>query len=130
MENEILFYKKNGELKDREILDNDNLQHINGMMTRCKMQNGTIEIGFSDTFRDDNGNYDCVQTKNYIFLRKWANLDEEKHQLIGSVENKYNQIFKKIMVKDIIQIEAILYSNPRWGGMLTNEFILEKSKEK
>lgn len=130
MEKEILFYKKNGELKDREILNNDNLQHINGMMTRCKMQNGTIEIGFSDTFRDDNGNYDFGQTKNYIFLWKWANLDEEKHQLIGSVEDKYNQIFKKIMVKDIIQIEAILYSNPRWGGMLTNEFILEKSKQK
>lgn len=44
----IIFYKLNGQMKAEEVLTKENLEHINGMMTRCTMANGTEEIGFAD----------------------------------------------------------------------------------
>lgn len=46
MKNEIIFYKKNGEVDTIEMLNNKNLEHINGMMTRCVLNDGTVEVGF------------------------------------------------------------------------------------
>lgn len=44
----IIFYKLNGQVKSEEILTKENLEHINGMMTKCTMTNGTEEVGFAD----------------------------------------------------------------------------------
>lgn len=125
MKNEILFYEQNGKLNKKEILDNDNLQHANGMMTKCTLKDGTIEEGFCDVFKTYEKNFKCNKVKDYIYIWKWENLDEEKHVLVGNEECRYNKTFKKIIIKDIIKVECILYSNPRWEGLLTNKFILK-----
>ena len=44
---------------------------------------------------------------------------------IISEKNKYNQTFKKVNIDEIIKVESILYSNPRWGGKLTNKFSIK-----
>ena len=61
----------------------------------------------------------------YMIIWTWDNLDEENHKLIGDEKNKYNQIFKKVNIDEIIKVESILYSNPRWRGKLTNEFFVK-----
>ena len=122
MRNKILFYKLNGELDSTEQLNNHNLRHINGMMTRCTLINGTTEVGFADPLRTHDRNSFDDKIHDYIYLWTWDNLDEESHTLIGDDEDKYNQTFKKIDIGDITKVESILYSNPRFGGLLTNKF--------
>ena len=121
----IVFYKKNGEIYDIKELTNDNLERINGMMTRCTLGDESEIVGFADPFRIcDRNSYDGKVNDN-IFLWTWDNLDEENHKLIGDGNNKYNQTFKKVIIDEIIKVESILYSNPRWGGKLTNKFSIK-----
>lgn len=118
----IIFYKLNGQVKSEEILTKENLEHINGMMTKCTMANGTEEVGFADpTGVYDKENYDG-KINEHIYLWTWDNLDENTGNLIGNDDEKYNQTFKAVKIDDIEKIEAIIYSNPRWGGKLTNKF--------
>lgn len=121
----IIFYKQNGEISDIKELTNDNLERINGMMNRCTLGDESEIVGFSDPFRTcDRNSYDGKVHDN-IFLWTGDNLDEENHKLIGDGNNKYNQTFKKVIIDEIIKVESILYSNPRWGGKLTNKFSIK-----
>lgn len=118
----IIFYKLNGQVKSEKVLTKENLKNINGMMIRCIMANGTEEVGFADpTGICDKENYDG-EVNEYIYLWTWDNLDENTGKLIGNEDEKYNQTFKSVKIDDIEKIEAITYSNPRWGRKLTNKF--------
>lgn len=118
----IIFYKKDGQVKSEEILTKENLKHIHGMMTKCTMENGKEEVGFADsTGVYDIENYDG-KIKDYIYLWTWDNLDEATGKLIGNDDEKYNHTLNPVKIDEIENIEAILYSNPRWGGKLTNKF--------
>ena len=121
MNNKIIFYEKHGKIANVEELTNENLSHICGMMTRCTLIDGSEKIGYANPFRTHDN-----KVHDYIFLWIWDNLNEESHKLlIGNEENKYNQTFKRINIDDIIRVESILYSNPRWGGVLTNRFFIK-----
>ena len=121
----IIFYKQNGEISDIKELTNENLEYINGMMTRCTLKDESKIVGYADVFRTyDRNSYDGKVHDN-IFLCTWDNLDEENHKLIGDKKSKYNQTIKKVSIKEIIKIETILYSNPRYGGKLTNKFFVK-----
>lgn len=86
----IIFYKQNGEISDIKELTKDNLESINGMMTRCTLGDVSQIVGFADPFRTcDRNSYDGNVHDN-IFLWTWDNLDEENHKLIGDGNNKYN----------------------------------------
>lgn len=121
MKNKIIYYKLNGEIDHEELLSEESLGHTNGMMLKCYMKNGIEEIGFSDPYRTHDNDFDDL-VHDYINLWTWDNLDEEKHVLIGEDDSRYNQSFKKVVIDNIVWIEAILHSNPRWGGRLTNSF--------
>ena len=121
----IIFYKLNGEISKIEELTNENLCHINGMMTRCTLKDGSEIVGFADSFSPRDINLYGHKLHDNIFLWTWDNLDEENHKLIGDENNKYNQTFKKVIIDEIIKVESILYSNPRWGGRLTNKFFIK-----
>ncbi len=60
--------------------------------------------------------------KNNGILDHEEVLNENTHKLIRNDLEKYNKTYKKIIIKNITSIDAILYSNPRWGGRLTNKF--------
>ena len=85
------------------------------------MKNGLEAIGFADPYCTHDKSFDNL-VHDYIYLYTWDNLDEDKHELIGADELKYNRTFKKVDIEDIVRIEAILYSSPKWGGRLTNSF--------
>jgi len=121
----IKYYKRNGKLENITDLTKENLRNINGMMTKCSLKNGSIVIGYADPLRTHDDNYDDA-VHDYINLCTWDNLDENTHKLVGNVENKYNQTFIKVNIDDIKLVEVILYSNPRWGGKLTNKFEFDK----
>ena len=88
---------------------------------RCTSIDGSEKIGYANLFRTHDN-----KVHDYIFLWILDNLNEESHKLlIGNEENKYNQTFKRINIDDIIRVESILYSNPRWGGVLTNRFFIK-----
>lgn len=115
----IIFYKLNGQVKSEEVLTKENLKHINGMMVKCSMLNGIEEVGFADI----NGKFDKEKYKDeYIFLWTWDNLDENTGELIGNNDEKFKQTFRPVRINEIEKIEAITYSNPRFGGKLTNKF--------
>ena len=118
----ITFYKLDGKVKSEEKMDKENLCHIHGMMTKCTMKNGIEEVGFADPTGIYNKEKYDGKVHDYIYLWTWDNLDEDTGKLIGDDE-KYNQTFKSVKIDDIEKIEAIIYSNPRWGGKLTNKFI-------
>lgn len=118
----IIFYNLNGTIKKEEILIKDNLKHISGMMTKCYMTDGKEEVGFANLdVVHDKEKYD-ENMHDYIYLSTWDNLDEETGKLIGNIEEKYNQTFKKVDIDRIEKVETILYSNSRYGGKLTNKF--------
>lgn len=118
----ITFYKLNGQVKSEEIFTKENLEHINGMMTKCTMANGTEEVGFADpTGACNKESYDG-KIHDYIYLWTWDYLDENTGNLIGNDNEKYNQTFKAVKIDEIEKIDTIIYSNPRWGGRLTNKF--------
>ena len=118
----IIYYKKSGEVEKTEAFNEENLGRINGMMTKCILKNGDIEIGFADPFKTYSNHEYSDTVSGYIYLWTWDNLDEETHKLIGDGSDKYNQTYKRVNIDDIDFIEAILYSNPRWGGLLTNKY--------
>ena len=126
MKNKIMFYKLNGELYEVKELNTDNLESINGMMTRCSLKNGDIKEGYADPFRTFEDSSFDNKVHDYILLWTWDNLDEKNNMLMGPENVKYNQSIQKIMIKDIKQVKAILYSNDRWGGKLTNRFNIQK----
>lgn len=108
-------------LQAKEILNNNNIGKTNGMMIRCKLKNGQSFDGYSDPYRFYDNSYDG-KVKNYIFLTKYKYYDSKNKNFKDDVSNKYEQSGTKINIKDIDSIDAILYSNPRWGGRILNKF--------
>jgi len=119
--NKIIFYKLNGEIDCIEPLNNITLECINGMKVKCHLKDNSIKIGFADLFRTYNDIFDN-KIHDYINIWTWDNIDENEHKLIGNDNSKYNKTFIPVKISEIIKIEAILYSNPRWGAELTNQF--------
>lgn len=124
----IKYYKFDGTLDHEELLSEDALAGTNGMLIRCHMNDGTIEVGYSDPYRTHVNEEWDGEVHDYIYLWTWDNIDEETHKLIGDDKTKYNQTFRKIIINKINTVDAILYSNPKWGGKLTNKFEFSKSK--
>lgn len=125
MENKIIYYKKNGNFDHDELLNIENLAHTNGMMIKCHLKDGSEKVGYSDPYRLKENN-NILEVNDYIYLVTWDNLDEETHKLTGDYESMYDRTYTPISIDDIISVEAILYSNPRWGGTLTNLFSFTK----
>lgn len=121
----IRFYKKNGLLQSEDALTPENIGRTNGMMIRCRMQNGSVCEGYSDPFRTHCQSEWDGSVHDFIYLWTWKYLNEETHQLIGDGNSKFEQDYVSVRVDDILHIDAILHSNPRWGGMLTNKFFVE-----
>ena len=124
--NKIKFYKNNGILDHEEVLNEKSLANTNGMLIKCYMNDGCVEVGYSDPYRANNMNEFDDEIHDYIYIWTWDNIDEDKHKLIGNDIEKYNKTYKKIIIKDINDIDAILYSSPRWGGRITNKFDFRK----
>ena len=119
---EIIFYNLHGEIKNREQLNHHSIAKCNGMKIKCWLKDESQKVGFADVFRIHDNNEYNEMIKDYINLCTYDHLDEERNQLVGDDDSKYNQTYIKIAIDDIEKIEAILHSNPRWGTRLTNKF--------
>ena len=129
MENKIIFYNQGGSINTKEELSEESLKKTNGMMVRCTLKNGVKEEGLCDPYHIAENN--CNNTiRDYILLCNWKNLNEKTHELMGDNETKFEQIYKKLKINDILYIEAILYSNPRWSGRFTNRFVFFEKRFK
>lgn len=125
----IKLYNHSGKLEKEIPLTDENLSRVNGMLLKCYLNDETQQIGYGDPYRThENDSYDG-KVHDYINLWIWDNLDEEKNQLVGNDDNKYNQTFTRIDIDSILSIDAILNSNPKWGGKLTNKFEFHKSED-
>ena len=125
-ERKIYYYQNDGSLKGEEILNEKNLGNINGMMVKCHMKNGSVQIGFADPYRVHNQLEYTGEIKDIIYLWTWDNIDETTHQLLGNVDEKYSQTYIPVKIEYITQIDAIVFSNPSWGGRLTNKFYIDE----
>jgi len=125
MKNKIIFYKYNGDFDREEELNEDNLANTNGLIIKCHLKDGSEKVGYSDPYRlhDDNT---FIVVEDYIYLVTWTNLDEETHELVGDGDSMYDRTYTRVNIDDIISVEAILFSNPKWGGRLTNLFSFSK----
>lgn len=124
----IKYYDKYGKLNHEEELIDNNLKGINGMMCKCYLKSGKEIVGYGDPFRF-NESITNSEIYDYIYLWKWKNLDEVTHTLIGDDSSKYDHIYEKVNIEDIDSIDAIMYSNPRWGGPLTNVFKFSRKED-
>lgn len=119
----IRFYQQDGRLHDEQELTPQSLYDAMGMMARCYLSNGTYRDGFVCFSPGPES-----QKKDYgstFFLWTWAHLDEETHRLVGDDKTKYDQNYEPIDFLEVEGIDAILYSNPRWGGLLYNHFFID-----
>ena len=121
----IYYYRGDGTLYDDDVLNLETLRNINGMMVRCYMQNGSVLIGYAEPFRAGLESGLGYGNEPVIYLWTWDNIDEDTHTLVGDDSTKYNQTHVPARINQILRIDAILYSNPRWGGVLTNKFYIE-----
>lgn len=116
-------YNLAGEIIEQHPLDLDHPK-VNplGQKVRITVNDGKKYVGFLDTplmvpalmntfFKETVVNY--LQISRY-------DLDEDSPKL-----RSYNSIAIFIPTAIVEKIEAILYSNPRWGSQLTNEFIFK-----
>lgn len=108
----IIFYNPDGTIKKEMELTSANLEYTNGMLTRCTMKDGTEKVGYVET----------AIKEGYLILWTWKNVDEEKHILVGDENSKYDKESCKVEINQIEKAEARLFSNPRWGGKITNKF--------
>lgn len=124
----ISLYDVNGVLKQRVPLTDDNLFGTMGMMVRCHMRGGAIYEGFSSPFRAPAA---ALGESDYtrLYLWRWDNFDEERHCLVGPGDEKFKTSTIAIKIRDILGMQAILYSSPRWGGRLHNHFFIEPQLE-
>lgn len=124
-ERKIYYYQNDGSIKGEEILNGNSLGNINGMMVKCHMKNGSVQIGFADPYRTLNEGKCTGEVKDIIYLWTWDNIDETTHRLIGNGDDKYDHTYIPVKIKYITRIDAILFSNPCWGGRLTNKFFID-----
>lgn len=112
---QIIWYKRDGQQSHIKELNNDNLQGCHGQLVKCYLKNNKIEVGYADIFRCGVApeEYDR-KPHDYIYLWTWKNINEETHELEGNDDEKYEQNYKRIEIIDIVKVQSILYSNPRW----------------
>ena len=122
----IYYYLKNGILKREEELNEDNLRHIIGGLTKCYLKNGDIVVGYADPLKlcEKRAFHDVVE--DYIYLDTFTNLDEKTHKLIGNDDSKYDMTHTKVYVDSIKRVEVIMFSSLKWGGLPTNKFEFNK----
>ncbi len=118
----IRYYKKDGTFDSEVPLTVENLRGIHGMMSRLKMHDGIQLVGFADSYRAHNPSAYNGTVYDAIDLWTWSNIDETTHRLIGEGSAKFDQTWVCARISDILHIDAVLHSNPRWGGLLTNRF--------
>ena len=110
----IIFYTLNGKYESIEPLTESNVNKICGSKVKVITTDGKEHVGYLENFYKV---YDYVNLYTYKFL------DEKSGKLIAlEGQNKYELIREKIYVKDMVHVDAIRYSNPRWGTPLTNKF--------
>lgn len=121
----IRFYQQDGRIHDEQELTHDSLYGAMGMMARCYLRDDNIHEGFV-CFQTDIGNEtDEKENGSIFYLWTWAHLDTESHSLVGDGEEKYDQHYEAIDYLEVERVDAILYSNPRWGGLLYNHFFID-----
>ena len=119
----IRFYEQDGRIHDEKELTAESLFGALGMMARCYLRDGSYRDGFvCDPSVLDIEKKACGAT---FFLWTWAHLDEKTHRLVGDGESKYDQNYEPIDILEVDRVDAILYSNPRWGGLLYNHFFID-----
>ena len=108
---EISIYSLSGGLVKRAEVTADSFDfNLLGEKVRVKTADGTEVEGFWDTAISTQGLPAKVKIGRY-------DLDEATGTLQSGRE-----IFTFIQSAKIVKIEAILHSNPRWGGKVTNRF--------
>lgn len=127
---QIVYYKRDGSVAKKVEFSPEQLSGIHGMMTRCRMKNGTVRIGFADSFcSHDWENVKCdFKIHEYINMWTWTNFDEERRCFVGDKRHQYDQTFEKVRIDDIVYVEAIMNSNPRWDVPITNSFFIDEGK--
>ena len=118
----IYYYRCDGTLYSEDALNHNTLRNINGMMVRCFMQNGSVQVGYAEPYRASLQSGGRFENEPMMYLWTWDNIDEDTHTLVGDDSVRFNQTRTPIRIDRITRIDAILYSNPRWGGRLTNKF--------
>lgn len=61
----------------------------------------------------------------YMNLWTWSNFDEEQRKFVREKKHQHDQIFEKIKIDEIVSIEVIMHSNPRWDVPITNCFFVD-----
>lgn len=120
----INFYDLKGNIVESNLLTKENIEKTHGMMVRCFLKNNEFYEGFADVYRRFESAEINFAVGEYIHLWTWDNLNEITHQLEGDAKIKYSQTHTPIKIIDILKLDAILYSNPRFGTKLTNKFWL------
>lgn len=129
--NKIILYNKKGTVEKEYDLTEENLHYTTGMISKCTMKDKGEKVGFSDPTKVETLPKEewSGEIKDTINLWTWKNLDEEKHELVGDEDSKYETNIEEIKIQDIEIMECIMYSHPRWGGHLTNKFEFSKSRK-
>lgn len=125
MQGKIYFYRQDGHIDHDDVLSIETLARINGLKIRCHLNDNTDRVGFADSFRVQTNNYDGT-VHDFINVWTYDNLDETTHKLVGDENTKNKQTPQAVMINSISYIEAILFSNPSYGGKLTNKFEIFK----
>ena len=120
----INFYDLKGNIIESNSSIRENIEKTHGMMVRCFLNNNKVYEGFADVYRKIESTEYVFSVGEYIHLWTWDNLNEETHQLEGDAQSKYSQTYTPIKIIDILKMDVILYSNPRFGTRLTNTFWL------
>lgn len=110
----IVYYKANKEYVAQTELNVSTIHDVHGMKVRCIMADGSIHVGYANTYYSfENGKTVCGDF-NYIALEILTNLEKLPHD--------FDIEYEKVLISDIEHIDAILYSGLRWGGIPTNKF--------
>ena len=104
--NKILQYMSNGTLEHEYELSYDNLKKCNGMMSKIHFKNGNIKEMYLNAFDDE--------TEDIINL--WLIINDEV-------------VEETVSFKEIVNVESILYSHPRWGHKPYLKFEFTKSNK-
>lgn len=105
----LIVYKLSGEIdyEGEFIINRTPL----GQKVRVTTSDGEVYIGFWNTPALHGELPDVIEVLQY-------DLDESTAKL-----RSYNDTIDSVPLDKIVKIEAILYSNPRWGVRPTNKFV-------
>lgn len=115
----ITIYDLSLKIVKEEILDEDTLTSYQGQKARLKLLDGSTREGFIETseFAKD----------RIVGLWTFTYLDESTHELVGEPPVRNELSWQFIPINLITAVDLILYSNPRWGVILTNKFEIVKA---